>query len=170
MKKLLVILAVFALFIGTAAANPYNGAIYTEDGSAEAPNNIIIQPGETQTYSYYGVSFTAPNLVLEYHATVYPLNAAAQASDMTVTFAHPNMEPGLNDPYMDYAVFTVHLDENANPNGEWRIVISAGDASSASSDWGSASRDFEVPEFPTIALPVAAILGLAFFMQRRKEE
>ncbi|WP_292461394.1 PEF-CTERM sorting domain-containing protein [Methanolobus sp.] len=27
----------------------------------------------------------------------------------------------------------------------------------------------EIPEFPTIVLPVAAILGLAFFMQRRKE-
>jgi hypothetical protein len=27
-----------------------------------------------------------------------------------------------------------------------------------------------VPEFPTIALPVAAILGLAFFIQRRKQE
>jgi hypothetical protein len=27
----------------------------------------------------------------------------------------------------------------------------------------------EIPEFPTIALPVAAILGLAFFFQRRKE-
>ncbi|HJH28539.1 MAG TPA: PEF-CTERM sorting domain-containing protein, partial [Methanosarcinaceae archaeon] len=27
-----------------------------------------------------------------------------------------------------------------------------------------------VPEFPTIALPVAAILGLAFFFQRRREE
>lgn len=27
----------------------------------------------------------------------------------------------------------------------------------------------EIPEFPTIALPVAAILGLAFIFQRRKE-
>lgn len=27
----------------------------------------------------------------------------------------------------------------------------------------------DIPEFPTIALPVVAILGLAFFMQRRKE-
>jgi hypothetical protein len=27
-----------------------------------------------------------------------------------------------------------------------------------------------IPEFPTIALPVAAILGLAFYFQRRKEE
>lgn len=27
----------------------------------------------------------------------------------------------------------------------------------------------EVPEFPTIAVPIAAIIGLAFIMQRRKE-
>ena len=30
--------------------------------------------------------------------------------------------------------------------------------------------DTEIPEFPTIALPVAAILGLAFIFQRRREE
>lgn len=30
--------------------------------------------------------------------------------------------------------------------------------------------DVEIPEFPTIALPVAAILGLAFIFQRRREE
>ncbi|WP_406660029.1 PEF-CTERM sorting domain-containing protein [Methanolobus sp. ZRKC3] len=29
--------------------------------------------------------------------------------------------------------------------------------------------DYEIPEFPTVALPIAAILGLAFFFQRRKE-
>jgi hypothetical protein len=27
----------------------------------------------------------------------------------------------------------------------------------------------EIPEFPTVALPIAAIIGLAFFFQRRKE-
>jgi len=30
--------------------------------------------------------------------------------------------------------------------------------------------DQEIPEFPTIALPIAAILGLAFFFQRRRNE
>ena len=30
-------------------------------------------------------------------------------------------------------------------------------------------EDVPIPEFPTLALPIAAILGLAFFMQRRKE-
>jgi hypothetical protein len=27
----------------------------------------------------------------------------------------------------------------------------------------------EIPEFPTVALPIAAIIGLAFILQRRKE-
>ncbi|MBP2031125.1 hypothetical protein J2755_002073 [Methanohalophilus levihalophilus] len=30
--------------------------------------------------------------------------------------------------------------------------------------------DNEIPEFPTVAIPIAAILGLAFFFQRRKNE
>ncbi|ABE51082.1 PEF-CTERM sorting domain-containing protein [Methanococcoides burtonii] len=30
--------------------------------------------------------------------------------------------------------------------------------------------DNEIPEFPTVALPIAAIIGLAFFFQRRKNE
>lgn len=30
--------------------------------------------------------------------------------------------------------------------------------------------NIQIPEFPTIALPIAAILGLAFIFQRRKEE
>jgi hypothetical protein len=30
-------------------------------------------------------------------------------------------------------------------------------------------QEQEIPEFPTIALPIAAILGLAFFFQRRKD-
>lgn len=34
---------------------------------------------------------------------------------------------------------------------------------------GGGGIDEEIPEFPTVALPIAAILGLAFFFQRRKE-
>ncbi|MCD4704142.1 MAG: Ig-like domain-containing protein [Methanosarcinaceae archaeon] len=32
------------------------------------------------------------------------------------------------------------------------------------------TTDNEIPEFPTVALPIAAILGLAFFFQRRRNE
>jgi hypothetical protein len=28
----------------------------------------------------------------------------------------------------------------------------------------------EIPEFPTIALPIAAVIGIAFIFNRRKEE
>ncbi|MBP2029811.1 hypothetical protein J2755_000731 [Methanohalophilus levihalophilus] len=32
------------------------------------------------------------------------------------------------------------------------------------------NSDFEIPEFPTVALPIAAILGLAFIFTRRRNE
>ncbi|WP_342305075.1 PEF-CTERM sorting domain-containing protein [Methanolobus sp. ZRKC5] len=35
--------------------------------------------------------------------------------------------------------------------------------------YGYNCQQENIPEFPTVALPVAAILGLAFFFQRRKE-
>jgi hypothetical protein len=35
--------------------------------------------------------------------------------------------------------------------------------------WNGNGSITEIPEFPTVALPIAAILGLAFFFQRRKE-
>ena len=41
---------------------------------------------------------------------------------------------------------------------------------SATSDYAVLTTRTTVPEFPTIALPIAAILGLAFIFQRRKEE
>ncbi|WP_406661277.1 PEF-CTERM sorting domain-containing protein [Methanolobus sp. ZRKC3] len=34
---------------------------------------------------------------------------------------------------------------------------------------GAGSGCTEIPEFPTMALPVAAILGLAFIFQRRRD-
>ena len=42
--------------------------------------------------------------------------------------------------------------------------------SRTAADFGGAANDFAIPEFPTIALPIAAILGLAFIFQRRREE
>ncbi len=51
--------------------------------------------------------------------------------------------------------FTADIDDNR----DWTIFR------------GSATSDTTaVPEFPTIALPVAAIIGLAFILQRRNEE
>ena len=59
--------------------------------------------------------------------------------------------------------------DNTQVGTEYDIYFES--ENSATTIRGSATSDTTaVPEFPTIALPVAAILGLAFFFQRRREE
>lgn len=56
----------------------------------------------------------------------------------------------------------VHVQSLANPVGSDSIKLTEGEC-------GGGGQQQEIPEFPTIALPVVAILGLALFFQRRKE-
>ncbi len=168
MKKLLI--ATFMVLIaltGTVAA--YDANIWNEAGTAAAPNPIVIHPGETLTFSYHGVNFAAVNETLPYFSDVTAVGGGAADSDMTVNITKTNFEPGTDDPATDVAVIEITLDANAPVTGQWRVTIGAGE-DATTKDIGSAARNFLIPEFPTIALPVAAILGLAFFMQRRKEE
>jgi hypothetical protein len=168
MKKLIII-AIIAFIAMAGPASAYNAAIWDQAGTATAPNPIVIHPGETLTFSYHAQNFPAANQVLPYFTDVQAVSGGAAASDMTVVVSKTNMEPGTADPYTDVGVISIKLDANAPMTGQWRVTIGAGqDAKTL--DIGSASRNFLIPEFPTIALPVAAILGLAFFFQRRKEE
>ncbi|WP_340818257.1 SdrD B-like domain-containing protein [Methanolobus sp. WCC4] len=61
------------------------------------------------------------------------------------------------------------LDSDANPSsGETDSFGNLCDTNDYTRDAGLV-REEKIPEFPTIALPVAAILGLAFFFKRRKQ-
>jgi len=168
MKKLLVI-AIIAFIAMAGSASAYNAAIWNEAGTASAPNPIVIKPGQTLTFSYHGMGFAAENQTLPYFTDVVAVGGGAAASDMTVVVSNTNFEPGTADPATDVGVIQVTLDANAPMTGQWRVTVGAGQ-DAVTKDVGSAARNFLIPEFPTIALPVAAILGLAFFFQRRKEE
>lgn len=70
-------------------------------------------------------------------------------------------------PPSDYA-FTLHVKGTAP--GEVYVADNAGDQYIAKgSDSASCTRPADIPEFATIAIPVVALLGLVFFMRRRKE-
>jgi hypothetical protein len=64
-------------------------------------------------------------------------------------------------PFYDLGTLTAHVDYDANilGNGNPNLVISHGCAGTTS-----------IPEFPTVALPIAAILGLVFFFYQRKKK
>lgn len=154
-----------------ALALPYDAFIWNEAGTSAAPNPLTLNPGDSMILSYRGenIAPVAFNTSLQYNYSVVPLNAVANPADVTVTFAHPNFVP-TTTPYTDVGVITLSLNAGANPSALYRITIEGGDElNPADLDFGSASRNLQVPEFPTIALPIAAILGLVFIFGRKKE-
>lgn len=58
----------------------------------------------------------------------------------------------------------------ANEGDEYLPAVATGTSGTVAKDAGSASGTANIPEFPTVALPVAAILGLVFIFGRKKEE
>ena len=62
------------------------------------------------------------------------------------------------------------LEVKGTQSGQVTVYDNAGNSFSyqAGNDFASCTRSVEVPEFATIALPAAAILGLVLFFNRRK--
>ena len=159
------VIAIVAM-TGTAAA--YNAALYDAVGANMAPNPIIIQPGESVTLSYHMTNILPGdvNQTFAYSslATVKGGTGAA-ASDLTVTT--PVSVTPTSQTYTDVGAITIANGAGSPMDGRYEVKIGVG---RGSVEIATATRTIEVPEFPTIALPIAAILGLAFFLQRRREE
>ncbi|ABE51679.1 PEF-CTERM sorting domain-containing protein [Methanococcoides burtonii] len=167
MKSKILIYLLVAIIATAGTAMAYDGNLYNAAGTAAAPNPMIIQPGETVTLSYYMENMNPADLnkTFPYSYSVVVKSGTGSPSDIAVTV--PASVIPTTNPYTDVGIITVTKDINAPMDTVYTIKVVAGDSSV---EVDSASRTIEVPEFPTIALPVAAIIGLAFFLQRRKEE
>ncbi|MBP1910280.1 PEF-CTERM sorting domain-containing protein [Methanolobus bombayensis] len=176
MKKLLVMFFVAILAMaGTASA--YQAVLYDAAGNNVADNPVLLKPGESIVLSYYASSIIPAEYDEFFEYTVEEVSvragspAAADPTDITIEFNTAYNPDGFipgGSTYMDTGVIKVSLDANAPEGARYYIEVGAG---GETVEFQTASRTIEtIPEFPTIALPVAAIIGLAFFMQRRKEE
>jgi hypothetical protein len=83
------------------------------------------------------------------------------------TGADPDVAGG--NQWTFYVKDGIDIDDTTQSTQQYvvRFVVNGEDSGIYPIEVGA---DLYIPEFPTIALPVAAILGLAFFMQRRKDE
>ncbi len=171
-KTILIALIALVALVGSAsAALTHDASIWNVDGSAVAANPLQIQPGETLTLSYHAASLVpaAVGQSAKYGFTTGVVSGPGVASDLKVEFGHPDFAPTSQPTYNDAGVITLKLDADAPVGTVYKVTIQV--AGVDTFIYGQASRQVEaIPEFPTVALPVAAILGLAFFMQRRKEE
>ncbi|AFV22960.1 hypothetical protein Mpsy_0751 [Methanolobus psychrophilus R15] len=169
MKRTLAILFV-AIMAMAGTASAYDAFIWNAAGTGAAPQPLVLKAGDSITLSFRAenIAPAAVGVPLVYDYTVVALAGGAQVSDITVNLPAAFTPTATTDT--DIGAIEVTLDAAALYGAEYRVTIKAGDEQ-VDIDFGSASRNIEsIPEFPTIALPIAAILGLAFFMQRRKEE
>jgi hypothetical protein len=169
MKKILSLLIsglILLCMAGSAMANPFDPAILNAAGTADAPNPIDLGPGQSIILSFKGTNIlpSAVGADLVYSYLVTPTNGGS-AGDISVSFSHANFHPTATT-YTDTGVITIT--NNAPVGKTFQVKISAGTETSI--EFGTASRNVNsIPEFPTVAAPVAAVLGLLFVLGRKKE-
>jgi hypothetical protein len=168
MKKILVmtIIALVALTGYASAA----GAEFSDIAGTLLPDTIVQQVGTPYDYSLKLTGFTGENVTIA-------VNTGSTSSGLTVDLAQTELGVIPSDPYVEQNVITITIDQGATQGEEFAATIDIYRDGEVTPGYqaqfrAAASKDFSasIPEFPTIALPVAAIIGLAFFMQRRKDE
>jgi hypothetical protein len=168
MKKMLLLLVSGLLLVcmaGSAmAAAP---KIFDETCKIDYSSQTVeLKPGQTLDLSYY-VSYGPDDVgAYDYGIDVYATNGGSN-TDITVlrmpaTFT---LVSGSNE-FWDKDVITLLLDENAPAGAKYTISIGDLETPVVISATTVVSS---VPEFPTVALPVAALIGLVFIFGRRKE-
>ena len=171
MKKLLVLFIV-ALIAMMGSAHALDVQIMNKEGTVALGDPIVMQPGQTLTFSIglddYDVAIAGNEH--NYNITIFALSGGASVDDVTATLLKTSVILPAAGLYVDEEVFTLTMDADAPGTGIWEVYLEVGEVGVSGVQFASATRNIEIPEFPTIALPIAAILGLAFFMQRRNRE
>ncbi|MCL7476367.1 MAG: PEF-CTERM sorting domain-containing protein [Methanosarcinales archaeon] len=174
MNKLIIsALLVFGLvgMIGTAAADPYDALLYNALGTAPAVTPIDLQPGASITLSYHAEKVAnksiGDSIPYWYNVTVISDGSLGELNT-DIAVSTPTYFIPTAATYTDVGVITI---TNNGPIGAVYNVEIGASGGIVSFDTGSASRPINsIPEFPTVALPIAAIIGLMFIISSRKKE
>lgn len=155
--------------IGTATADPYNLRIYDTAGNAPAANPLGLLPGDSIVLSLCMESMVNDSDTFPINPAVITAWDGGNSADVTVTYTTGVLTPNGNDPHIQVGEVNITLSPTALVGAGYNIQIGAN--GSLPMDIGLASRNVNsIPEFPTIALPIAGILGLMFIISSRKKK
>ena len=171
-NKILMITAALAVMMaltGIAAAGPFNLEIVGNS------NPILLAPGQS--------------VVMDLKATLIPEidNGVTYASTASVTCSllNPTCNPGdisVSANNLGPVTWPTYFQANSvtvtrsltpiDPSGYYYIItVNSGPAGSVVGESGVGTRTAQsIPEFATVAIPIAAVLGLVFFFQQRKNK
>lgn len=184
MKKILLLISglLIACMAGSAMADPFTPELYYKTQTGDfvgIGSSIDLKPGNTVNVYLGGWAFSSAAVDKDYNWVADVTYASTgDNTDVTIelptTAFHPPSTPSFTavSPYIHPDPIKLTLDSSVAEGEKYSVSIGAKyGTASAVIDQGIASRDVSaIPEFPTIALPVAAILGLVFIFGRKKEE
>jgi len=172
MKKMLLLLVsglLIASLVGPALADPCNIAVnpgnpisIIPDGSSKTSVPVFITDITSRIPSPHTRLISVHTDDANLHVRIFGNGVDITTSTATVsgTYTYNGIPP----------TFTMELWGNKAGGvtvTDWATVDPTG--APAEFDVGTSSRDVNVPEFPTVALPVAGVLGLLFVFGRKKE-
>jgi len=148
----------------------------TTDNPLEYPpgtsHSLDVIFGDLSETTTYDLTYSATAKIIE---PGYTSSRTADSDEVLVTFIRPKFAPTVSN-LKDPGVCLVTLgDETKVPVGS-RISVMVSASGTGTEDpltydisLTATKTITAVPEFPTVALPVAAILGLVFIFGRKKE-
>ena len=157
--------------IGTAAADPYDALLYNAAGTAPAVTPINLLPGQTIILSYHAEKVAVQSIGddIPYWNKVTVVSDGSLGELKTdITVVTPVNFTPTAAICTDVGVITI---TNNGPIGAVYNVEIGATGGVVYFETGSASRPTNsIPEFPTVALPIAAILGLMFIISSKKKK
>ena len=168
MKKILLIAIALIAMIGTAAASDVDIDPTTIDDPLYHPLD--------GTLVSYQVEISGMEINNQRFIEIWNVGlteVTLNGNGVSLTVAPGSIDNTTWTPSNEVQMFTLNV--TTSSVGEVTILNNLGSdlqypQASDTVSFSSASSSFDIPEFPTIALPIAAILGLAFIFQRRREE
>jgi hypothetical protein len=189
MKKILIVsFVVLVALMGTiGTASAYGLNFVNDNGDYLTASDKTLQVGVPATFSFELQDNS--NGVFKDKYIYYEIVDDETSDGITIEFLkdQPHFIPSFNgNVYVDEDAVQVTIEHGAVQgqvfdaaikvytveNGIIAVVTNEEGGELIGKFRATATEDFnaQIPEFPTIALPIAAILGLAFLIQRRKEE
>lgn len=157
------------LTIGNAAA--FDAAIYDASGTNPAPIEIPLSIGESINLTFRATLYE-PSDIGVFKVTVASLDGLGTSSDIKVNGISTGDAFVPDAGPVTLKGFSVE-NVNAKTGNKYKVTIRVDLANGISNEetieLGSASRNVNsIPEFPTVALPIASVLGLVYMVRKKK--
>ncbi len=161
MKSRMILAALLIMQVITGVASALTLDLTNDPCGASVDNPMKLAPGESIILSLKGTQIATAG-------ETFPVEVASKTSDLTVTILKPVFGPVSKPTFCQAG--TVQVTLATNPVNEFNSFSIQAGPGSVNGEIQTASRIVSVPEFATVAMPVAAIMGLMFLVYRKKKE